>query len=375
MYVIPMIERQHYDALLRLLPVLYSAQTLETFPKHMTDLISGLIRPDSCGYSETNFARRRFETQADPALRSNVPDADGILARLMPQHPMVVHNRNTDQRALKMSDLISQRQFHRLEIYNLVYGPVGVEYLMTGGFKLSRAGDIGTLALGRETTDFSENDRELLNLLRPHLRQAYANAEAMTTFESQLEHREQSLEEELNSAVVVVQDLTIKHASRLAMQWLLTFFRDDPARNDKLPDRLERWVRFWQTSMDGRQSEVKPCTPLTMESDEARLDIRFLKTSRDGEVVLLLQHEFAGDCPAMLQRRLGLGPREAEVLFWISKAKTSREIATILSITRKTVDKHVERIQRKLGTENRTAAAAIAWTAMRDSGRSVTSRL
>jgi len=119
--------------------------------------------------------------------------------------------------------------------------------------------------------------------------------------------------------------------------------------------------------MDGGQSEIKPCTPLVLESNVARLNIRLLNTSRDGEVLLLLQHEFAGDCPEMLQKRLGLLPREAEVLFWISKAKTSREIAAILSITRKTVDKHVERIQKKLGTENRTAAAAIAWNAMRDS--------
>jgi len=361
-----MIERRHHDALLRLLPELYSAQTLETLPEHLIGLLPRLIPDCTYGYNETNFKRRRFEVLADPTYSQIASEVASNLARLMNQHPMVVHNRSTDQRALKMSDLISQRQFRRLEIYDAVYRWVPAEHLMTGGFHVSPAGDIVTLAFGRES-DFSEDERDLLNLLRPHLKQAYLNADAMTTFQSQFERREQALEEELNSAVVVVQDLAIKHASRLAMQWLLTFFRDDPPRNDRLPDRLERWVRFWQASIDGGQSEAKPCTPLTTESDEARLHIRLLKTSRQGEVVLLLQHEFAGDCPAMLQRRLGLGPREAEVLFWISKAKTSREIATILSVTRKTVDKHVEHIQRKLGTENRTAAAAIAWTAMRDS--------
>ena len=80
---------------------------------------------------------------------------------------MVLHNRNTDQRALKMSDLLSQRQFHRLELYDVVYRPARVEYLMTGGFEVSAAGDIVTLAFGRETTDFTEDERESAESVAP----------------------------------------------------------------------------------------------------------------------------------------------------------------------------------------------------------------
>jgi DNA-binding CsgD family transcriptional regulator len=362
-----MIERRQYARVAALLPELYSAQTLDIFPRHVIGLLPRLISADSCGFNQTNFSRRRFATLTDRAFSSRVPDADETLARLMHQHPMVLHNRKTDQRALKMSDLLSQRQFRRLELYDVVYRPARVEYLMTGGFEVSPAGDIVTIALGRETKDFNEDERDLLNLLRPHLRQAYANAEAMSSFRTQLERREQSLEEEVNTAVVVVYDLEIKHASPLARRWLLSFFGDEVAPHDKLPDRLERWLRFWQASLDGKESNLKPCTPLTVDSDGARLNIRLIKSSRDGEAVLLLKRETARDCPATLQRRLGLAPREADVLFWISQGKTSREIAAILSITRKTVDKHVERIHRKLGAETRTAAAAIAWSAMHES--------
>jgi DNA-binding CsgD family transcriptional regulator len=250
-------------------------------------------------------------------------------------------------------------------LYDTVYRPGRVEFLMTGGFNLARAGDIVTLAMGRESKDFSEGDRDMLNLVRPHLQQAHANAGAMTAFQRQLEGREQSLEEQLDTAVVVIHEMAIKHASPLAIRWLSSFFRDAPASKDQLPDRLRRWVRFWQDSLDSKQSEPKPCTPLTVESGEGRLNIRMLETRPDGDVVLLLSREDC-DYPEGL-RRLGLARRESEVLFWISKGKTSREIATILSITRKTVDKHVERIHRKLGTETRTAAAAIAWSAMHDS--------
>ncbi|MGA6973797.1 MAG: helix-turn-helix transcriptional regulator [Candidatus Binatus sp.] len=361
-----MIERRQYEKLERLLPEFYSAQTLETFPKHVVDLLPRLIPDCTYGFNETNFVRRRFEILADPTFSQIASDIAENLARLMGQHPMVLHNRNTDQRALKMSDLISQRQFHRLEIYDAVYRRVPAEYLMTGGFRVSPAGDIVTLAFGREAADFSEDERDLLNLLRPHLEQAYRNADAMTSFQSQLERREESLQEAVAMAVVVVDGGKISHASRLAIRWLSSFFGDGIAPNHELPDRLRRWVRFWQASLDGKQSELNTCTPLTVESAGVRLNIRMLETSRDDEVTLLLSHEVTPDRPELLQR-LGLAPREAEVLFWISKGKTSREVAMILSITRKTVDKHVERIHRKLGTETRTAAAAIAWSAMRNS--------
>ena len=362
-----MVGRRQYETLIGLLPNLYSAQTLDNFPKHVVSLLPRLIAADSWGFNETNFSRRRFETLANPSVGARVPDADENLARLMHQHPMVVHNRNSDQRALKMSDLLSQRQFHRLELYGLVYRPARVEYLMTGGFEASPAGTIGTLAFGRESMDFSEDDRELLDLFRPHLRQAYENADAMTAFESQIEYREQSLEEAVDATVIVIRDLSIKHASPMARRWLSSFFCDDRAApNDMLPERLRRWVRFSQTTLEGKQSDLRPCAPLTVESDEGRLQIRMLKSGCDGDLVLLMRREVGGDRHESL-RRLGLARRESEVLFWISKGKTNGETATILSITRKTVDKHVERIHRKLGVETRTAAAAIAWSAMRDS--------
>jgi FixJ family two-component response regulator len=47
------------------------------------------------------------------------------------------------------------------------------------------------------------------------------------------------------------------------------------------------------------------------------------------------------------------------VLQWLSKGKTNRDIAQILGLSPRTVDKHLEQIYSKLGVENRTAAAAI----------------
>lgn len=55
-----------------------------------------------------------------------------------------------------------------------------------------------------------------------------------------------------------------------------------------------------------------------------------------------------------------LTQREVEVLTWIAKGKTNRDIADILGMSPRTVNKHLEHIYVKLGVETRTAAASIA---------------
>ena len=55
-----------------------------------------------------------------------------------------------------------------------------------------------------------------------------------------------------------------------------------------------------------------------------------------------------------------LTPREAEVLSWLAKGKTNRDIADILGMSPRTVNKHLEHIFEKLGVETRSAATAIA---------------
>ncbi|MCW5623867.1 MAG: response regulator [Burkholderiales bacterium] len=63
--------------------------------------------------------------------------------------------------------------------------------------------------------------------------------------------------------------------------------------------------------------------------------------------------------PATLQG-YNLTPREMEVLSWVAKGKTNRDIGDILGMSPRTVNKHLEHIFEKLGVETRTAAAAVA---------------
>jgi DNA-binding NarL/FixJ family response regulator len=61
-----------------------------------------------------------------------------------------------------------------------------------------------------------------------------------------------------------------------------------------------------------------------------------------------------------LKDKLPITKRESEVLYWVSNGKTSWEIAQILEMSPRTVNKHLEQVYKKLGVDNRTSAAAIS---------------
>lgn len=61
-----------------------------------------------------------------------------------------------------------------------------------------------------------------------------------------------------------------------------------------------------------------------------------------------------------LRRDLGLTAREAEILMWVSRGKTNRDIGQILDTSPRTVNKHLEHIFDKLGVGTRSAAVSVA---------------
>ena len=72
--------------------------------------------------------------------------------------------------------------------------------------------------------------------------------------------------------------------------------------------------------------------------------------------------------PPDFGRRVGLTEREGQVLYWLTKGKANRDIAEILGLSTRTIDKHLQQIYAKLDVENRTSATAIAVQLLREHG-------
>lgn len=96
-----------------------------------------------------------------------------------------------------------------------------------------------------------------------------------------------------------------------------------------------------------------------MRTPTEELHVQYISRSGPNEFLLRIQSADPG-AKVDLGPELGLTTREAEVLSWLSKGKTNRDIAQILGLSPRTIDKHLEQIYAKLGVENRVAATAVA---------------
>lgn len=123
--------------------------------------------------------------------------------------------------------------------------------------------------------------------------------------------------------------------------------------NDFLPSTLLNWFQSYRDHHG-------------VESGEQQLATNFSASinvcAHPDEFMLLLRRDAITDewSPQALQEKLKLTVREAEILMWIARGKTNKEIGIILSTSPRTVNKHLEHVFEKLGVSTRAAAVAMA---------------
>lgn len=119
-------------------------------------------------------------------------------------------------------------------------------------------------------------------------------------------------------------------------------------------------ARVYNEIQQWREHTPERGQTLHLQSPTKRLDAVLLSQSNEEESLIRLVDPADKPSAKHLQLALPVTERESEVLYWIASGKANREIAEILAISPRTVNKHLETIFPKLGVENRTSAAAIA---------------
>ena len=111
---------------------------------------------------------------------------------------------------------------------------------------------------------------------------------------------------------------------------------------------------------------------LSIEQGATRLTFRLHQQTGDSEASaengdwLIVMREVSDTAVIeAMSLSFKLTAKEAEVLYWVVKGKTNKDIGDILGSSPMTVKKHLERIFVKLGVETRTAAAGMAMTRIR----------
>lgn len=122
------------------------------------------------------------------------------------------------------------------------------------------------------------------------------------------------------------------------------------------PQSLLDWTRH----ADVARRENREIPALLNVLEGRRLLASFHDQTGDEEWLVVLREENDAASIETLLTAFPLTRREAEVLYWLSLGKTNRDIAEILEMSPRTVNKHLEHIFEKLGVETRTTAASLA---------------
>jgi len=324
--------------------LLYRVSDLDSFPRRVFEALGSLVRCDCFAYNEfgPDGVLKLLHCEPElPAESTNFLLSLGL--EFTHEHPAVEYvTRTGSVEPLKITDFTSQQKWRRTTLYNEFFHPLRCEHQIGFAFPLPK----GQIALGWNCAgrDYSEDDRQLLTLLRPHLMQAYANALTLARITSAMTGM-------TRACIIAGEDGAIEYASAAAVHLLQKYF-DLSAEPTQLPPQLTHWLL--KPAGVGQKTG-----PFEIERDAVRLVVSLARLDADGTCSLLLEET----SDTILKTRLvsaGLTLREAEVLLWVTRGKASSEIAVILGSKTATVSKHLEHVYQKLGVENRTAAANAA---------------
>jgi DNA-binding NarL/FixJ family response regulator len=123
---------------------------------------------------------------------------------------------------------------------------------------------------------------------------------------------------------------------------------------------LPAHIREWLAQYPGRNPLASAGIAFNPPESPLKLELSVISQIGPDEILLRLIDGDPNDDQMALRTKLGLTQREAEVLLWIARGKSNRDVAEILTLSPRTVNKHLEQIFTKLGVENRTSAAALA---------------
>jgi DNA-binding CsgD family transcriptional regulator len=304
------------------------AEDLDELRHAVTTGIRSVVRADLASYTEVNRDTGQVIAPLDPAIDDR--GAVEALGQCAEQHPLI--NRTTGT-AQTISDYLTARQFHRLELYHDVYRRLDAEDQIAINLPSPGPLSIG-VALNRGRPGFDSSDREVLDVLRPIL---IKSRRAVLARE-----RSRALggPPAANSGLVVSSiEGWIEFATPLARSYLQRYF--PPTLHDQVPELLREWL-LTHGAAPGEQ--------LIRTHGSRRLTITSLSAGHGEPFRLELRES--------LDRELALSPREQEILALLSAGHTNQGIADTLIISRRTVENHLQSIYRKLGVHNRTAAVA-----------------
>ena len=333
---------------------------LSQFPYAAAHLVGRLIPCDHAGYNAIDLGSGRATVVAAPSEAVFDGGAE-ILGHLALQNPVIVRARAGEHGVLRLSDFMSRSALHATELYNEIYRVTSLEYQLAVQLPPLRSGlaghdEVVGLSLARSRRDFSDSERALLSAVVGHFAATLERLHEVALLRALL--GEQPGDATHWVVLVDPHDAAVAWASPAAAEALHL------SVGGILPAALRMWLRGERARR--RQLASGAAAGVGTEST-VLLDGRRLRTSLVPGVypeldALHLRLEAPPDADALCA--LGLTKRQAEVHALALQGCTSQQIADLLFLSRRTVEKHFEAIYARLGVSNRAQAVAGALRAL-----------
>jgi len=242
------------------------------------------------------------------------------------QHPKLVHwSRTGDGAAVRFSDLISRRALHRLPIYDHFWRPFEVEYDV--GVRIESGPAHRTdLSCTRSGKDFSDEERDLLEALRPYLARLLQHVDARRSA--------QTLRTRFGIGRREAEVLGLVARGKTNQEIAATLFLS--------AGTVRKHLEHIYTKLGAATRTQAALTALEALEARTRVDGPHAKT-QDASI-----------------NPFGLTSRESQILTILAEGKSNTEIATELAVSPQTVKKHLDHIYIKLDVRGRTDAAVRA---------------
>ena len=282
------------------------------------------------------------------------------------QHPLVrFHATHPGGPTRRISDCIDDAAFRNSALHADYYRRIGINYAMALPLWID-SDNVISVVFNRRRSDFTDAERAMLDAVRQPLAAIYRNLVACEDAGIGLQcvsHLASDGGWHMMRVTLAGQILDAPTAARGLLRRF--FLQDQAAHAARLPAMLSEWFsrsRSW--GLD--RPAISYGQPFTMSRLGAKLTVHFVADPADASAGYLLMKEERQSIAGAQLSHLPLTAREREILALVAAGKTNAEIAIILTISARTVQKHLEHVFVKLGVETRTAAAVRALAAADD---------
>jgi len=205
---------------------LYAPGPYTDLPARMFTTLHRCLSFDFLGYYEISDNQNQRSV-----IYPEYPFDNRIFEAYLHQHPTwngIVSGRL--ESSVKISDFVSRAGWQRTDLYNYIFRPQGQNHQLAF-ITLGELPQLG-VALNRSTRDFSEEERSVLDLLKPHLSQALTASKLSSCF---------SHAAESNGQAWIVTDSTgrILFETGKAIDLLKEYF----GHNGSLPTQVRDWLK------------------------------------------------------------------------------------------------------------------------------------